>query len=262
MSMKKKVKSFWDLTPLCSLAIGEKAGSKEFFRKFDALRESIEPPLFGLYGFNRYNGKKVLDVGCGNGWVLSKYAKCGARVSGIDISDTAVRISKKRFKLFGLKGEFFVGDAENLPFPADTFDAVTSMGVLHHTPDTKKAVNEIHRVLKPGSRALIMLYHKNSFLYWVYYPVLRVLRKEHRGKSLDEMVCLFDGADNPLGKAYSRKEAASLCSRFKRIKITTRYFSKEHIPLPLSVTKYLVPQRLLDFFARKVGWYIYIECFK
>jgi ubiquinone/menaquinone biosynthesis C-methylase UbiE len=259
---KGEIRGFWDKNPVCSNFIKERPGTIGFYRTFDAHVSKIEKPVEHIYDFGGYRGRKVLDIGCGNGYVLSRYASKGADVTGIDLTLKAIELSKKRFKLFKLKGSFRTADAEKLPFADSTFDLVTSMGVLHHTPDTEKAINEAHRVTKPGGRTLLMLYHKNSFLYYVYYPVLRLARREHWGKSLDQMVCVYDGTKNPLGKAFTRADVRRMCRRYKSVKITTHYLSKDQIPLPLGIAKWLVPQKLLDSLSSSIGWFIYIDCRK
>src|ERR1041385_1944525 len=110
----EKVKDFWEKNPLCARDIPYALGSKEYFEYFDNLREAIEPSAFAedLYEFKNFTGKKVLDVGCGNGWVLSRYAREGADVYGLDLTQTSIDICSKRFSLEGLKANFVVGNAE------------------------------------------------------------------------------------------------------------------------------------------------------
>ena len=100
-------------------------------------------------------------------------AKAGADYTGIDLTEAAIELARKRFALSQLNGEFRVSDAENLDFDDASFDLVYSHGVLHHTPDIEAAVREIYRVLKPGGRAIVMLYHRGSYNYRVGIRVLR-----------------------------------------------------------------------------------------
>jgi ubiquinone/menaquinone biosynthesis C-methylase UbiE len=115
----------------------------------------------------------VLEVGCGLGTDGAQFAKAGAVYTGIDLTDAAIDLAKRRFELFQLPGTFRVADAERLDFPDNTFDIVYSHGVLHHTPDTAAAVREVHRVLRPGGKAIVMLYHRDSYNYRVNISMLR-----------------------------------------------------------------------------------------
>ncbi|MHC8508155.1 MAG: class I SAM-dependent methyltransferase [Rhodospirillales bacterium] len=114
-------------------------------------------------------GKRVLEIGPGAGGHSALFAKHGAVMTSIDLTAARARSTQAKFALMGgaaLGCAALQGDAERLPFADDSFDIVYSNGVLHHTPDTEKAVAEARRVLKPGGRAVIMLYCKSSWHYW------------------------------------------------------------------------------------------------
>src|SRR5205823_11204819 len=99
-----------------------------------------------------------------------------AHYTAVDLTNAALNITKRHFQQEGLHSRFIQGDAENLPFPNNTFDLVYSHGVLHHTPDTPRTIREVHRVLSPGGRAVVMLYYRNSFNYHVNLGIVRRLR--------------------------------------------------------------------------------------
>src|ERR1700736_6312624 len=108
------------------------------------------------------------------------FAKNGADYTGVDLTDAALAATRKHFDVLGLDGSFQRENAEALSFHNDTFDWVYSHGVLHHTPNPQNAIHEVWRVLKPNGRAIIMLYHKSSFNYYVrimLYMRVRVLLK-------------------------------------------------------------------------------------
>ena len=116
--------------------------------------------------FNYHKEEKVLEVGTGVGTDIVSYAKNGSKVSGVDLTENAIEITKKHLEIFKLPYEkLLVADAENLPFEDNYFDLVYSFGVLHHTPNTEKGVQEVLRVLKPGGKFIIMLYSKG----WKHY---------------------------------------------------------------------------------------------
>lgn len=205
------VKSFWNKNPLCASGIDEEIGNKEYFLKYNKLREINEPLDFSynLHEYPSFKGKKVLDIGCGNGYILSKYAQEGATVHGVDITETGVDLTKKRFEIFNISlngGEIIVANAEDLPFEDNYFDCVCSMGVLHHTPDTQKAIDEAYRVLKPGGRMIMMFYAKDSLLNKWNFSLLRYIHPKYFGMSRQELVNSVDGFGNPKGDIYSYKE--------------------------------------------------------
>lgn len=223
------VRSFWDANPLCANEIPHELGTREYFNYYDPMREAIESVEFSyeLHEYKAFKGKKVLDVGSGNGYVLSKYAKEGAETYGVDVTPTAIELCRKRFELLGLKGDFRVADAENLPFENDTFDCVCSMGVLHHVPDTERAVKEILRVLKPGGRLIVMFYHRNSAKYRWKYHMFSIWKNVPIGHMVNE----FDGAGNPKGEVYSKQELKELLDGFEDIRMSVGYLESRDIIL-------------------------------
>ena len=194
----------------------------------------------GIRDFTGVSGKKLLDIGCGNGYVTCLYAGAGAGVSAIDLTEKAVELTKSRLNIQGLSAEVQKADAENLPFDDQSFDVVVSFGVLHHTPDTEKALAEIFRVLKPGGRILLMLYHRNSFAYQLLLRIKRLIQPGWRGKSADDQVNAVDGAENPLGKVYSKNQVSKMLGQFKNheYKSATMFFNREGI-IPCPIPKYI-----------------------
>lgn len=175
-----EVDSFWN-TEACGTHFVERAiDEKDFFEKFRAYRYRTEWHIPLLVPFAESKGKQVLEIGTGNGAEGVMFALNGAHYTGVDLTEAALEATRKHFAVMGLTGKFQRENAEHLGFPDEAFDWVFSHGVLHHTPDTQAAINEAHRVLKPGGRAIIMLYHKHSFNYYVRimtYMRLRVLLK-------------------------------------------------------------------------------------
>ncbi|UCE79707.1 MAG: class I SAM-dependent methyltransferase [Nitrospiraceae bacterium] len=243
------VKGFWNQHPLCAAHIPYPLGTEEYFNYYDTLREANESLEFSyeLHEYKDFAGKKVLDVGSGNGYVLSKYAREGAEVYGVDITRTAVDLCHKRFELLGLRGNFSVTNAEVLPFKDNTFDCVCSMGVLHHTPDTGKAVSEIHRVLKRGGRLIVMFYNRNSVSYKILFPLKRILS----GKTMQQIVNELDGAGNPKGEVYSKKELGDLLADYSQIEMFAGLLNLR-----------IVPKFLVQPLERKFGFFLYAKGFK
>lgn len=253
----RRVRSFWERHPVGAAAVPHAPGTREFFEHYDRLREANEPlpTSYEIHEYARFSGQRVLDVGCGNGYVLSKYAAEGAEPFGIDITTTAVDVSRRRFELLGLKGSFAVGSAERLPYPDSSFDCVCSMGVLHHTPDTPGAVAEIHRVLKPDGHLIVMLYHRGSAFYrWT----LR-LRSWATRRSRDELVNEVDGVGNPKGAVYSKNEMRSLLRRFDRQELSVGVLNGWMV-LPRGGR--FLPPRFLARMAPRWGWFLYAKARK
>jgi ubiquinone/menaquinone biosynthesis C-methylase UbiE len=252
------IKDFWENNPLCASVIPYKIGSKKYFNYYDGLREKNEPPKFSeqLHEYKSFSGKRVLDVGCGNGYVLSRYSSYGADTYGIDITEKAIELCKKRFELSHLNGEFATAPAEKLPFENDFFDCVCSMGVLHHVSDTQKAIDEIYRVLKPGGKIILMFYHRNS----AYYQVVLRLKSLIKKISIKEAVNQYDGFGNPRGDVYSKKDLQKILNKFTNLEIFTGYL-KSNMLLPV-IGKYIIPAKLLRMLEKKIGWFIYVKANK
>src|SRR5437016_846108 len=165
--LKERVRAFWQAHP-CGAKFSEaEIGTREFFELVEAHRYATEWHIPEAANFAGARGLRVLEIGCGMGIDGAQFAKTGAEYTGVDLTDAAIELARKRFEVAGLRGEFRVADAENLDFTDGSFDLIYSHGVLHHTPDTARTVREIHRVLKPGGRAIVMLYHRGSYNYRV-----------------------------------------------------------------------------------------------
>jgi SAM-dependent methyltransferase len=247
------VRRYWDRNPVAASAIPHPLGSVEYFAYYDALREANEPPAFStrLHEYAAFAGRRVLDVGSGNGYVLSRYASAGARVCGVDLTDTAIRLCRRRFELMKLPGQFTVGNAECLPFADESFDCVCSMGVLHHTPDTARAVAEVFRILRPGGRVILMFYHRNSLQYRVKFPMMRWLK----GKPIQQSINEVDGVGNPKGDVYSKSELGRLMCRFHELEMFAGVLPWHVVPR----LRGLVPKPLYDRAERRWGWFLYAK---
>jgi len=150
MSLKDSVRDFWDKAS-CGEDLYLSSTSREGYREQAKARYRLEGEMiFSFAHFQGSRGLEVLEIGVGLGADHQQFAQAGALLTGIDLTPRAVAHTQQRLESFGLNSSLKEADAENLPFSADCFDLVYSWGVLHHSPDTQSAVNEVFRVLKRG----------------------------------------------------------------------------------------------------------------
>ena len=163
---KSRVQAFWEADP-CGAAHGEAPeGTPEFFAQVERKRNELEPFIARYADFPLTRGQRVLEIGVGAGTDFVRFARAGADATGVDLTEHAIRLVRQRLDNEGLEAHLQQADAEVLPFEDEAFDRVYSWGVLHHTPDTARAVREAVRVLAPGGRLCVMLYARHS---WVAY---------------------------------------------------------------------------------------------
>jgi len=160
------VRNYWNARP-CNIrhSVAE-VGSEEYFNQVEARKYMVEPHIPGFAEFDKWKGKKVLEVGCGLGTDATNFARAGADYTGVELSQSSMELAKKRFEVFGLKGRFFLGNGEELSrvIPeGETFDLIYSFGVIHHTPDPAQVIREIRKLMHPGSELRVMLYAKTSW---------------------------------------------------------------------------------------------------
>lgn len=282
---KQQVRRFWNEHPCGAQFSAATPHTRAFFDEIAAYRYRTEPHLRQVTRFADYAQKTVLEIGCGLGLDLAQYARHGARVVGVELSEASLELARQCFVAYALPGVFLVADAENLPFAEATFDLVYAHGVLHHTPHTEKAIAEIHRVLRPGGRTLVMLYHKHSLNYYWSIMFLRrlgrwLLRFEHAPAWIHRLTGLdweklrehqrrarqpltaqqwlsmnTDGPGNPLAKVYTRREMRSLFRQFRQPEMSVFYLKKETC-FP-GLARFL-PKALEQALGRWLGWHLFI----
>lgn len=159
------VKSYWDGRP-CNIRHSLRpVGSREYFDEVEARKYFVEPHIPGFAQFERWNGRRVLEVGCGLGTDAVNFARAGADYTAAELSQASIDLAKKRFDVFGLKGTFHLGNAEEMSqhLPNASFDLVYSFGVIHHTPNQRAVVEEIRKLIRPDGEFRLMLYAENSW---------------------------------------------------------------------------------------------------
>lgn len=164
--VKEAVRQFWSRTPCGSWDATAPEGTPEYFEQVERRRYELEPFIHRYAEFASTTDRDVLEIGVGLGTDHVQFARAGARLHGVDLTERGIELVNRRLALEGLSSELAVADAEHLPFPDDRFDVVYSWGVLHHTPDTPGAIREAVRVLRPGGRLCVMVYARHA---WVSY---------------------------------------------------------------------------------------------
>jgi SAM-dependent methyltransferase len=183
-------------------------GSPGFFADLDEYHFDKLHHLLRLVPFDASGGRDVLEVGCGAGTDLVRFARGGARVTGVDVAESAITLAKANFEQQGLQADLRVGDGERLPFADGSFDLVYAHGVVQYTPNPVQLVNECHRVLRKGGEAIFQVYNRISWLNALSH--LMSVGLEH--------------ADAPVLKKYSHAEFEALLGRFRDVRIVPERF--------------------------------------
>lgn len=213
-ALKAEVKAYWNRASCETDQASSQKFSREYFEEIERFRYTTQPFIHSFAQFTRYHGKRVLEVGFGAGTDFIQWLRAGAIASGIDLTEEALTNLTRRIEVYDLlKPESIqVGDAENLPFASNTFDLGYSYGVLHHTPNTEKAVAELVRVVKPGGEIKIMLYNRRSWCAlhsWVKFALL----KGRPWKSIRWV--MWHHQESICTKVYSRGEVRRMLAGLK-----------------------------------------------
>ena len=263
---KQRAREQWSQDPCGAEYDREHAlGTREFFEEIERYRYSEYAPWMPeTMGFYKYPGARLLEIGCGMGSDLVQFARGGAHCTGVDITPKSIDITRHRFALNGLQGNFILSDGEHLPFPSESFDVVYSNGVLHHTPDTAGAIREVHRVLRKDGLAKVMLYHRNSLNYWVEIVLRRGLLGAEflRGRSVEDIMSRVvehsEHEARPLVKVYSCRETRALFDMFDNVKVEVKQLLREE----LRFLSPLVSERMFDRLQNRIGWNVVITATK
>jgi len=214
-------------------------------------------PFDPLIDFDALSDKDVFEIGTGNGSHAQLLAEHAKSYTGIDITDYAVRSTSERMKCFGINNAKAVRmDAERIQFDDESFDFIWSWGVIHHSSNTERILEEMYRVLRPKGTVVTMVYHRN---FWNYYVIcglfLGVIKGDlFRTRSLHKTVQKH--TDGAIARYYTISEWRSLVSRYFGIRRIQIYGSKaELVPLPSARFKTavlaLIPNRLSRFLTNR-----------
>jgi ubiquinone/menaquinone biosynthesis C-methylase UbiE len=212
--LKGKVAEFWNTEPCGTRYLGD-------WLDFDAhakARYALEPHIPRFAQFSESSGLRVLEIGVGMGADYLQWLKAGADATGIDLSPESVDRARRRCEVNGFVPDLQVADAEHLPFEDGTFDVVYSYGVMHHSPDTARCLQEAWRLLKPGGEVRVMLYHHVSLtglMLWLRYGLWRC-------RSIRQ--CVYERLESPGTKTFTESEVRSMMRDFEGVK-TEQVFS-------------------------------------
>lgn len=212
LDLQDKVTEFWNSEPC-----GFRYLSADGFAAHAAARYLLEPHIPAFADFNSARGLKVLEVGVGMGADYERWLRAGACATGVDLSAASLELARARCQLAGLESDLHLGNAQALPFPANSFDIVYSYGVMHHSPDPAKCLQEAFRVAKPGGEVRVMLYHHPSvtgIMLWLRYGLWR-------GQTLRRSV--YEYLESPGTQTFSKREVRALMSGFEKIRIEQVY---------------------------------------
>jgi len=264
---KRQVHDFWNRAS-CGEDLYLAGSDRAAFEAQAEARYRLEPYIREFAQFETAMGRRVLEIGVGLGADHQQFAEAGAELYGIDLTERAVAHTRHRLALFGLGSNLSTGDAEHLDFPDDAFDLVYSWGVLHHSPDTPKAIAEVHRVLKRGGGARIMIYHTWSMvglMLWLRYALLA-------GQPWRSLRSIYAAhLESPGTKAYTVAEARALFAAFGEVRIRTVLThgdllesgaGQRHGGLALSLARRIWPRRLIRWLFPTAGLFMLIEARK
>jgi len=262
----ESVKQYWDARP-CNLRHSTAAvGSRQYFDEVEARKHLVEPHIPGFAEFEKWKGKKVLEIGCGMGTATICFARAGAQVTAVDLSSKSIELAKERVKIFGLADRvtFYNADAENLSsvVPPGHYDLVYSFGVIHHTPHPERVMAEVRRhFVKPGTTLKLMVYNRYS------WKVLAILLTYGRGQfwKADQWIARHSEAQTgcPITYSYGKKSLSNLIG--EGFEVEDMFV--DHI-FPYRIKDYVKYQYVKEWYfrwmpdswfralERKLGWHL------
>ena len=262
----EEVHDYWNARP-CNIRHSTKpVGSREYFDEVEARKYFVESHIPPFAEFERWRGKKVLEIGCGLGTDTMNFARHGAQVTAVDLTETSLELARRRAKVFGLEDriQFIRADAEELSasVPVQAYDLVYSFGVIHHTPHPGKVLDEIRKYVTPQSTVKIMVYNRWS---WMVLWILFIYGKGQFWK-LDRLIAQYSEAQTgcPVTYSYSRSDGKRWLSDhgFETTEVMVDhifpYFIPEYVQYRYTVLWYFrwMPRPLFRALERAFGWHL------
>lgn len=261
-----RVRDYWNARPCNVRHSTAPLGTREYFDEVEARKYFVEYHIPGFAEFQRWPDKKVLEIGCGLGTDTINFARAGARVTTVDLSEKSIELARKRAAVFGLEEQirFFPGNAEQLTsfVPVESYDLIYSFGVIHHTPHPGAVLEQLHQYARPGTTIKIMVYHRRS------YKVGRILLTEGKGRfwNLAELIAKNSEAQTgcPVTYTYTRREGRELLESHG---FRVHEAVVEHI-FPYRIADYVqyrylkewyfrwMPRPVFRALERRIGWHL------
>lgn len=271
---------YWN--ELCGSSLAQYLGvvdsSPSSLAIFDDYYLTIYPYLKKYLPASAIAGKRVLEVGLGYGTMAQYLAEAGSEYHGLDIASNTAGMARHRLKQLGLTGDVRVGSMLKCPFPDNYFDLVVSIGCFHHTGSVQKCVDQAHRILKPGGKAVIMVYNKFSFRQWTRWPVatVRNLLQQWTGfKNLSRKITVtqrhaYDASVDgqkaaPETEFFSVKDLKSIFSDYTSVQVTRENFDDCYVVRWMSIPIIKMGPRadyLNSRWCRYLGLDLYVEAIK
>src|SRR6266571_928295 len=257
------VRDFWNRRP-CNIQHSPKpVGTKDYFDQVEKRKYFVEPHIPVFAQFERWCGKRVLEIGCGIGTDTMNFARAGAEVTAVDLSEKSLEVARQRPGVYGLPNiRFYHGNAEELSsfVPVEPYDLIYSFGAIHHTPQPERVIEQLRLYSRPGTVLKVMVYHRYS------WKALEILLREGRGAfwKFSELLRRYSEAQTgcPVTYSYSRRRVPELLSGFTVDSVSVDHIFPyrvsdyvQHKYVKMSYFRYL-PKRFFHWLERQVGWHL------
>jgi 2-polyprenyl-3-methyl-5-hydroxy-6-metoxy-1,4-benzoquinol methylase len=260
------VREYWNSRPCNVRHSAKQVGTREYFDEVEARKYFVEPHIHSFAQFEHWSGKQVLEIGCGIGTDTMNFARCGAEVTAVELSEVSLEIAKQRASVFGLNDriEFWNGNAEELTrfLPVREYDLVYSFGVIHHSPHPERILDQVRRYLRPGGTLKIMVYSRRS------WKVLWIILKYGRGRVWNARTLIANHSEaafgSPVTYTYTAGEVRELLREygFRVVDLSIRHIFPWRIPDYVE-HRYrkvwyfrFMPARVFQALERRFGWHL------
>ncbi len=261
-----QVQDYWNRRPCNIRHSTAEIGTKKYFDQVEERKYLVEPHIPAFAEFERWKGKKVLEIGCGIGTDTINFARAGAEVTAVDLSAESLKLAKKRAEIFGLSDRinFYEVNAERLSeyIPPQKYDLVYSFGVIHHSPHPEKIIEQIREnFVHSGSELKIMVYYRYA------WKVLWIMLTHGKGQfwKLDRWIAEHSEAQTgcPVTYSYTKKTVKDLIGNGFEIKENYvehifPYRIKEYVKYEYVKEWYwkILPNSIFRFLEKKLGWHL------